>query len=60
MVFSSAAPTNEPARADVEPRIATLPTDLFRNELFLARTPPPEGAIEGIIDDVFLPLVRPR
>jgi AcrR family transcriptional regulator len=48
------------ARAGVEPRIATLPTDLFRNELFLARTPPSEGAIQGIIDDVFLPLVRPR
>ena len=48
------------ARADVEPRIATLPTDLFRNELFLARTPPSEGAIAEIIDDVFLPLVRPR
>lgn len=48
------------ARADVEPRIATLPTDLFRNELFLARTPPSEGAIGEIIDDVFLPLVRPR
>jgi hypothetical protein len=42
------------------PRIATLSTDLFRNELFLARTPPSGGAIEGIIDDVFLPLVRPR
>jgi AcrR family transcriptional regulator len=48
------------ARAGVEPRIATLPTDLFRNELFLARTPPSEGAIAEIIDDVFLPLVRLR
>jgi AcrR family transcriptional regulator len=48
------------ARAGVAPRIATLPTDLFRNELFLARTPPSEGAIAEIIDDVFLPLVRPR
>jgi len=48
------------ARADVQRRIATLPTDLFRNELFRSRTPPSEGALVEIIDDVFLPLVRPR
>ena len=47
------------ARADVERRIATLPTDLFRNELFRARTPPLEGALTEIVDEVFLPLVRP-
>jgi AcrR family transcriptional regulator len=48
------------ARGDVEPRIATLPTDLFRNELFRSRTPPSEGTLVEIVDDVFLPLVRPR
>jgi AcrR family transcriptional regulator len=48
------------ARADVQRRIATLPTDLFRNELFRSRTPPSEGALAEIVDDVFLPLVRPR
>jgi AcrR family transcriptional regulator len=48
------------ARGDVEPRIATLPTDLFQNELFRARTPPSEGTLVEIVDDVFLPLVRPR
>jgi AcrR family transcriptional regulator len=48
------------ARADVQRRIATLPTDLFRNELFRARTPPSEGTLMEIVDDVFLPLVRPR
>jgi len=48
------------ARGDVEPRIATLPTDLFRNELFRGRTPPSEGTLVEIVDDVFLPLVRPR
>ena len=47
------------ARAGVETRIATLPTALFRNELFLARTPPSEGTLVEIVDDVFLPLVRP-
>ncbi|MGH3200993.1 MAG: TetR/AcrR family transcriptional regulator C-terminal ligand-binding domain-containing protein [Streptosporangiaceae bacterium] len=48
------------ARAGAATRIATLPTALFRNELFLARTPPSEGTLVEIVDDVFLPLVRPR
>jgi AcrR family transcriptional regulator len=47
------------ARPGVERRIATLPTDLFRNELFKSRIPPSEGTLVEIIDDVFLPLVRP-
>ncbi|HUB22225.1 MAG TPA: TetR/AcrR family transcriptional regulator [Streptosporangiaceae bacterium] len=47
------------ARPGVKRRIATLPTDLFRNELFKSRTPPSEGTLVEIIDDVFLPLVRP-
>ena len=47
----------------MENRIATLPTALFRNELLLARTPPSEGTLVEIVDDVFLvflPLVRPQ
>jgi AcrR family transcriptional regulator len=48
------------ARPDVNPRIAALPTDLFRNELLVRRTPPGKGVIAEIIDDVFLPLVTPR
>jgi AcrR family transcriptional regulator len=48
------------ARSDVGERVATLPTALFRNELFRARTPPSEGTLVEIVDDVFLPLVRPR
>jgi len=48
------------ARADVQRRIATLPTDLFRNELFRSRIPPSEGTLAEIVDDVFLPLARPR
>jgi len=47
------------ARSDVPTRIATLPTDLFRNELFGARTPPSERVLTEIVDQVFLPLVRP-
>ena len=47
------------ARPDVPARVAALPTELFRNELFLRRTPPTPAVIAEIIDDVFLPLVRP-
>jgi hypothetical protein len=39
--------------------IATLPTDLFRNRIFLTRTPPSDDVIEEIVDEIFLPLVRP-
>jgi hypothetical protein len=39
--------------------IATLPTDLFRQQIFLTRKPLSEGTIAEIVDDVFLPLVRP-
>ena len=42
-------------RSNIPPRVATLPTDLFRHELFLTRTPPPERVIIEIVDDVFLP-----
>lgn len=45
-------------RSDISPRVATLPTDLFRHEFFLTRTPPPEHVIIEIVDDVFLPLAQ--
>jgi AcrR family transcriptional regulator len=56
-VLKRAADRGE-ARGDISSRIATLPTDLFRNELFRSRTPPSEGVLADIVDDVFLPLVR--
>jgi AcrR family transcriptional regulator len=42
---------------DVSSRVATLPTDLFRLELFHARTPPSDQVLTEIVDVVFLPLV---
>jgi AcrR family transcriptional regulator len=56
-VLGRAADRGE-ARRDIHPRIATLPTDLFRNELFRARTAPSDHALAEIVDDVFLPAVR--
>ena len=47
------------ARPGVTARVATVPTDLFRNELYLRRAPPDATVIAQIVDDVFLPLVRP-
>jgi AcrR family transcriptional regulator len=47
------------ARPDISPRIAALPTDLYRNELLLRRTPPDGNVIAEIVDHVFLPLVQP-
>jgi AcrR family transcriptional regulator len=47
------------ARSDVSLRIAALPTDLFRLELFRARTPPSDLVLTEIVDEVFLPLIRP-
>jgi len=46
------------ARTDVPARVATLPTDLFRQELLTSRTPPPDRVLTEIVDEVFLPLVR--
>ena len=47
------------ARPDVSARVAAVATELFRNELLLHRSPPDAAAIAGIVDEVFLPLVRP-
>ncbi len=57
-ILTRAADRGE-ARRDVSPRIATVPTDLFRNELFRTRTAPPEQVLAEIVDEVFLPLVQP-
>jgi AcrR family transcriptional regulator len=46
------------ARTGVPARVATLPTDLFRQELFVSRTPPSDRVLTEIVDEVFLPLVR--
>jgi AcrR family transcriptional regulator len=58
VILERAAERGE-ARANVTPRVAALPTDLYRNELLLRRTPPDKTAIAEIVDDAFLPLVRP-
>ena len=45
-------------RQRISPRINSLPTDLFRHELLIQRTPPSRRVITEIVNDVFLPLVQ--
>ena len=41
------------------PRIATVAPDLLRHEMLMTLQPVSEAAIGEIVDDIFLPLVRP-
>ncbi len=41
------------------PRIVALPTDLARHEILTTFAPLSDEAIREIVDDIFLPLVRP-
>ncbi|GAA5188437.1 TetR/AcrR family transcriptional regulator [Rugosimonospora acidiphila] len=43
----------------VTPRIARLPTDLIRHELLLRHRVVDESTLTEIVDDIFLPLLRP-
>jgi AcrR family transcriptional regulator len=47
------------ARPGISARVAAVPTELFCNELLLRRSPPDATVITEIVDEVFLPLVRP-
>lgn len=42
------------------PRIVSLPTDLARHEMLMTFAPLSEQALHEIVDEIFLPLVRPR
>lgn len=45
------------ARSNVSSRVAQVPTDLFRNEIFKSRSAPTGDVLVEIVDQVFLPLV---
>ncbi len=47
------------ARAELPPRVARVPFDLFRSEAILRLGPVPDAELVSIVDEVFLPLVRP-
>lgn len=52
------------ARGEIDPtrltpRVVAVPFDLFRQELLMTLRPVPDEVIASIVDEVFLPLVRP-
>jgi AcrR family transcriptional regulator len=47
----------DPAR--LSPRVVGVPFDLYRQELLMTLKPVSDEVIESIVDEVFLPLVRP-
>ncbi|WP_306208419.1 TetR/AcrR family transcriptional regulator [Actinoplanes sp. RD1] len=59
-VYDRAAARGELDPARLTPRIANLPFDLYRHDIMVTLQPLPEQAIVEIVDDIFLPLVRPR
>jgi len=57
-VLKRAAERGEVEPDTLPPRVVTLPADLARHEMLLARGPVPDRVLVEIVDDVFLPLIR--
>jgi AcrR family transcriptional regulator len=57
-ILRRAAERGEIAAEPLPRRVVTLPSDLLRYELLLARDPIPDRTLVEIVDQVFLPLVR--
>jgi hypothetical protein len=47
-------------RNKLTPRIASLPVDLLRHEILMTLKPVANAVIAKFVDDIFLPLVRPK
>ena len=45
--------------AKLTPRVVAVPFDLYRQELLMTLKPGPDAVAESIVDEVFMPLVRP-
>lgn len=58
-ILGRAIDRGEIAAGRLTPRILSLPTDLARHEILMTFKPLPDEAIREIVDEVFLPLVRP-
>lgn len=57
-ILERAAARGEIATADLNTRVATLPSTLIRHEMLLSGEPATERTRAEIVDDVFLPLVH--
>jgi AcrR family transcriptional regulator len=58
-VLQRAAERGEVNLEKVTPRIASLPMDLTRHEMLFSQAPVTDATLVEIVDDIFLPLVRP-
>jgi AcrR family transcriptional regulator len=58
-ILGRAVDRGEVAPARLTPRIVSVPTDLARHEILMTFEPLSDAAINEIVDQVFLPLVRP-
>jgi AcrR family transcriptional regulator len=59
-IFGRAVARGEADPDRLTPRVKSVAFDLLRNELVLTQRPVPRKVIEEIVDDIVLPLVRPR
>jgi AcrR family transcriptional regulator len=59
-IFDKAVARGEADPDRLTPRVKAVAFDLLRNELVLTQRPLPRKVIDEIVDDVVLPLVRPR
>jgi AcrR family transcriptional regulator len=59
-IFDRAVARGEADPDRLTPRVKAVAFDLLRNELVMTQRPVPRKVIEEIVDDIVLPLVRPR
>lgn len=59
-ILARAEARGEIDRDRCTPRVVAVPFDLYRHELLMTLRPVPDDALHAILDDVFLPLVRPN
>ena len=60
VVLARGVDRGEIDRSKLTPRIASLPADLLRHEVLMTLRPVPKAVITEFVDDIFLPLVRPK
>jgi AcrR family transcriptional regulator len=60
MVLARGIDRSEIDRSKLTPRIASLLPDLVRHEFLMTFKPVPNAVIAEFVDDIFLPLVRPK
>jgi AcrR family transcriptional regulator len=58
-LISRAVDRGDADPAKLSPRVVGVPFDLYRQELLMTLKPVPDTVIEEIVDEVFMPLVRP-